>query len=146
MTPHPTCRFEWCPQGCRISWSRCAAASSGCPIDRQDFGDLLAAMNAKFCYPFDVNRFEGRSFDNHGAIEDVATGSAAGPVGAYLVEHERAEPDTPIVINQSRFLGRPSQMTVRVTGTSGAITAVSVAGEIAFVATGRLGRPAPPST
>jgi len=33
----------------------------------------------------DPDRPEGRTWDNRGVTEDVATGSAAGPVAAYLI-------------------------------------------------------------
>ena len=55
---------------------------------------------------------EGRTWDNAGAVEDVATGSAAGPAAAYLAAHGLAAEDESIVINQGRFLGRPSQIAV----------------------------------
>lgn len=107
-------------------------------IDHPDFGALLGSMDAKFSYPFDVERVEGRSFDNDGLVEDVATGSAAGPAGAYLVAHELAEPDGPIVVHQGRFVGRPSRMTVRVHRGGDAIDNVTVGGDVVYVATGRL--------
>ncbi len=110
-------------------------------VTHPNFGALLATFGARFCYPFDVERYEGRTFDNHGLIEDVATGSAAGPTGAYLVAHGRAPLGSAIVLNQGRFVGRPSRMTVRVTGTRQTIENVTVSGEVAFVAAGRLGDP-----
>ena len=77
-------------------------------------GDLerqLASVGAKFVYVFDPERREGRTWDNSGAVEDVATGSAAGPAAAYLAAHGLVG-DEPIVINQGRFLGRPSRIAV----------------------------------
>lgn len=47
-----------------------------------DLGQRLASVGAKFAYVFDPDRREGRSWDNAGAVEDVATGSAAGPAAA----------------------------------------------------------------
>jgi PhzF family phenazine biosynthesis protein len=114
-------------------------------ISHRDFGGLLQSLGARFCYSLDVDQIEGRTFDNHGLIEDVATGSAAGPAGAYLVTHGRAEPDTSIVLHQGRFLGRPSRMTIDVAGSREAIDNVSVAGDVAFVGAGRLGDPPRPS-
>ena len=35
--------------------------------------------------------FTGRTWDNFGLVEDIATGSAAGPVGAFLVKNKLAE-------------------------------------------------------
>ncbi|HSB56136.1 MAG TPA: PhzF family phenazine biosynthesis protein, partial [Gemmatimonadales bacterium] len=51
------------------------------------FEALLGSVGAKFVYVLDPARPEGRTWDNQGAVEDVATGSAAGPTGAYLVRH-----------------------------------------------------------
>ncbi|MGI8450521.1 MAG: PhzF family phenazine biosynthesis protein [Streptosporangiaceae bacterium] len=82
-----------------------------------DFGDRLASVGAKFAYVFDPDKREGRSWDNAGAVEDVATGSAAGPAAAFLAAHGLAAKDETIVISQGRFLGRPS--VIKVTPDSG---------------------------
>jgi PhzF family phenazine biosynthesis protein len=78
----------------------------------EDFGERLASVGAKFVYVFDPDEREGRSWDNAGAVEDVATGSAAGPAAAYLAAHGLAGEGEEIVINQGRFLGRPSVIAV----------------------------------
>jgi len=77
-----------------------------------DFEERLASVGAKFVYVFDPGTREGRSWDNAGAVEDVATGSAAGPAAAFLAAHGLAAPDETIVISQGRFLGRPSVIVV----------------------------------
>ena len=69
-------------------------------------------MGAKFAYVFDPDKREGRSWDNAGAVEDVATGSAAGPAAAFLAAHGLAAKEETVVISQGRFLGRPSMITV----------------------------------
>jgi PhzF family phenazine biosynthesis protein len=51
-------------------------------IIKPEFEKQLARFGAKFVYVFDVNRKEGRTWDNDGRVEDIATGSAAGPAGA----------------------------------------------------------------
>lgn len=79
-----------------------------------DLEERLAAVGAKFSYPLDVNTFEGRSWNNPGTCEDIATGSAAGPAGAYLVHHGLAKAEDSIIIRQGRFLDRPSEITVRI--------------------------------
>jgi trans-2,3-dihydro-3-hydroxyanthranilate isomerase len=56
-------------------------------IATPDFEAILAASGAKFVYVLDPAIPEGRTWDNTGRIEDVATGSAAGPAAAYLIEH-----------------------------------------------------------
>ncbi len=77
-----------------------------------DFEERLSSVGAKFVYVFDPDEREGRTWDNGGVVEDVATGSAAGPAAAYLAAHGLAAEDELIVINQGRFLGRPSQIAV----------------------------------
>ena len=49
-----------------------------------------------------------------GMIEDPATGSAAGSLGAYLVTHEFIEPGETLVITQGVEMGRPSEIRVQV--------------------------------
>lgn len=77
-----------------------------------DFEERLAQVGAKFVYVFDPDQREGRSWDNAGAVEDLATGSAAGPAAAFLTAHGLAAADQEIVISQGRFLGRPSVIAV----------------------------------
>ena len=77
-----------------------------------DFEQRLDSVGAKFVYVFDPATREGRSWDNAGAVEDVATGSAAGPAAAWLVAHGLAADGETIVVNQGRFLGRPSVIAV----------------------------------
>ena len=74
------------------------------------FEALLATVGAKFVYVLDVARREGRTWDNDGRVEDIATGSAAGPAAAYLVAHGLAVNDEVITLAQGRFLGRPSEL------------------------------------
>jgi trans-2,3-dihydro-3-hydroxyanthranilate isomerase len=78
-----------------------------------DFGERLASVGAKFVYVFDPGQREGRSWDNAGAVEDIATGSAAGPAAAFLAAHGLAGPGETIIISQGRFVGRPSTIGVR---------------------------------
>ena len=51
---------------------------------------------------------------DYGMREDAATGSAAGPLGAYLVKHRLAS--SPFVFEQGYEMGRPSKIHVRVEG------------------------------
>ena len=48
-------------------------------ITSRGFEALLAESGAKFVYVLDPTAPEGRTWDNAGRVEDVATGSAAGP-------------------------------------------------------------------
>jgi trans-2,3-dihydro-3-hydroxyanthranilate isomerase len=82
-------------------------------VDRE-LEPRLAAVGAKFAYLFDIDAHEGRTWDNAGAVEDIATGSSAGPVAGLLVRHGLADPGERIVLRQGRFAGRPSEMIAEV--------------------------------
>jgi PhzF family phenazine biosynthesis protein len=106
------------------------------------FEALLGRIGAKFVYVFAPHTREGRTWDNAGLVEDVATGSAAGPTAAYLVRYGLAQPETEILLAQGRFVGRPSQITARVAGSVEAITDVSVGGDVCMVGGGEILEPA----
>ena len=108
-------------------------------IVEADFEALLATVGAKFVYVFDVGNREGRTWDNFGRIEDVATGSAAGPAAAYLVAHGLAKIGEEIVLSQGRFVSRPSELYTNVRG--GSVLSVSVRGPVCFVGSGKLDLP-----
>lgn len=76
-----------------------------------------------------------------GVPEDPATGSAAGALGAYLVRYGLANPTggtATIDVTQGVEIGRPSRITVTVSGGPDAITAVKVGGEAVTVIEGSL--------
>ncbi len=98
----------------------------------------LAAHGAKFVYVFDPERREGRTWDNHGRTEDVATGSAAGPAGALLMLQGLAEAGSAFTLEQGRFIGRPSKIHVRIDRST---REIYVGGPVARVASGTLGAP-----
>jgi len=98
-----------------------------------DYEARLAPIGAKFVYIFDVNAVEGRTWDNAGQAEDVATGSAAGPVGAYLYKHKRFLPDQGILLRQGRFLGRDSEINIRQHAASGSML---VSGQVRLLVRG----------
>ncbi len=77
-------------------------------IRHREFHRFLGAFGAKFAYVFETDTLECRTWDNSGINEDVATGSAAGPLCAYLIRNGFAEPNEVIAISQGRFLNRPS--------------------------------------
>jgi PhzF family phenazine biosynthesis protein len=110
-------------------------------IAHRRFEQLLASVGGKFVYVLDPETREGRTWDNAGRVEDVATGSAAGPAGAYLTAHGFADPTAEIVINQGAFAGRPSQMSVRVRPDGDGGWHASVTGDVAPVGDGVLRRP-----
>ncbi|HEX9037657.1 MAG TPA: PhzF family phenazine biosynthesis protein [Ktedonobacterales bacterium] len=75
-----------------------------------------------------------------GIIEDAATGSAAGPLGAYLalrgVAPVGSDGRSRLVIAQGVEMGRPSEITVETRLSAGAVTGVRVGGTAVVVATG----------
>ena len=77
-----------------------------------DFESWLDRFGAKFVYVLDPTLREGRTWDNFGRVEDVATGSAAGPAAAYLFAHHAANRAEPLRLRQGRFCGRPSSIRV----------------------------------
>ena len=107
-------------------------------IMKPEFEKQLARFGAKFVYVFDVNRKEGRTWDNDGRVEDIATGSAAGPAGAYLVAHGLVSPAQTIEISQGRFVGRPSILFVVVQQDDQERICVKVAGDASLFARGQL--------
>jgi trans-2,3-dihydro-3-hydroxyanthranilate isomerase len=102
-------------------------------ISHPGFEQLLNVSGAKFVYVLDPARPEGRTWDNSGRVEDVATGSAAGPAAGYLLHHGVHPAGEPLLIHQGRFTGRPSTIEVR-PGPGGRLW---VGGPVAPVAAGR---------
>jgi PhzF family phenazine biosynthesis protein len=78
-----------------------------------DLPSMLDEIGADFVYVLDPDMPEGRTWDNRGVTEDVATGSAAGPAAAYLVRHGLRPADESFHVHQGRFVGRPSRIDVR---------------------------------
>jgi trans-2,3-dihydro-3-hydroxyanthranilate isomerase len=72
-----------------------------------------------------------------GIAEDPATGSANGPLGAYLVRHGVATGER-IISEQGYEMGRPSLLYVRVGGGRDRITSVHVGGRCAIAGGGWL--------
>jgi trans-2,3-dihydro-3-hydroxyanthranilate isomerase len=85
--------------------------------DGRALEQAVAASGDEGLYLFAVTD-EGataRMFDaGHGIGEDPATGSAAGPLGAYLAEHGLAGMPGSIVVRQGERVGRPSELHVEV--------------------------------
>lgn len=96
---------------------------------REDISHWLTKISAKFLYALDVERLEGRSFDNAGKSEDIATGSAAGPAAAYLWQHQLvARPQ--LSIQQGRFVHRPSEIKVSLDCVGRDIDNVAISGQV----------------
>ena len=105
---------------------------------RTNLAELLSRVNAQFTVLFDEAGLEIRHWNNDGIIEDVATGSAAGTIGAYRLKHRLTQGGQTFVLNQGRFTGRPSKLRVQPEGTSERPKNIKVGGDVAFVGRGTL--------
>jgi trans-2,3-dihydro-3-hydroxyanthranilate isomerase len=88
-------------------------------------------------------RAHARFFIGQNIGEDPATGSAAGPLGGYLVHHGAARVDPvdgvyKFVIEQGDFINRPSRIGLEVKGEPGKVEEVRVGGTSVVVARGTL--------
>lgn len=108
---------------------------------RGDLTELVTGAGAEFAVLFDDKRSEVRHWDNDGRLEDVATGSAAGTIGAYCLRHGLRSGDREFALHQGRFLGRPSVLRVLPKGTRDHIESVCVGGNVAFTGTGTIEMP-----
>jgi len=102
------------------------------------------------CYAFTRETIEvgearahARFFVGMGIGEDPATGSAAGPLGGYLVYHEATRVDPvdgvyKFLIEQGDFMNRPSRIGLEVKGGRGKVEEVRVSGSSVVVARGVL--------
>jgi len=100
----------------------------------RDFEACLARCGAKFVYVYNPETLECRTWDNLGIVEDVATGSAAGPLCASLVKNGRRPADELIRIRQGRFAGRPGIIEGRVDREFH----VTVRGDVSLFASGEI--------
>ena len=74
-----------------------------------------------------------------GVPEDPATGSAHGPLGAYLFTHGIFDfSDRSLVSEQGVEMGRPSKITVGIEADGDQITDVSVGGDCVEIGSGSL--------
>lgn len=109
---------------------------AGLSVNAMALTSLLTDVGAMGLYAFTDRRTERPDSDVHGRMfapgagvaEDPATGSAAGPLAAYLVRHGLAEVGRRIVVEQGFEIGRPSLMYARVGGTPEKITTLHVGG------------------
>jgi trans-2,3-dihydro-3-hydroxyanthranilate isomerase len=110
----------------------------------------FTSSGATGCYAFTRETIEigaarahARFFVGQNIGEDPATGSAAGPLGGYLVYHDATRVD-PIdgvykfVIEQGDFINRPSRIGLEVRGAPGSVEEVRVGGASVVVANGVL--------
>jgi trans-2,3-dihydro-3-hydroxyanthranilate isomerase len=103
---------------------------------------VLAAAGGEGCYvyateaadPADGADAYARFFNpTMGIVEDPATGTAAGPLAAFLVRHGDVPAGRPVLIQQGDATGRPSRLRIDVDGDRIRITGTGL-----VVATGQL--------
>jgi trans-2,3-dihydro-3-hydroxyanthranilate isomerase len=117
-----------------------AAARANAGAMEAYFGDAFHKAVYVFCPEGDATSdVRGRMFFlvNGAPLEDPATGSAAGPLGGYLV-NQRVCPPGRIRLQQGYEMGRPSDIVLDVTGAPDAIESVHVGGGVVKVAEGSL--------
>ena len=89
-----------------------------------------------------AGRVHSRMFAPHtsGIPEDPATGSASGPLGAYLVRHRlvNASGKVEIVSDQGVKMGRPSRLHIRGVARDGHLAEIEVGGSVVPLIEGRL--------
>ena len=75
-----------------------------------------------------------------GILEDAATGSASGPLGAYLIAHDLSVAAHQRTVRnlQGVKMGRPSWISITPVLKDGAITAMRVGGSAVVVGTGTI--------
>jgi PhzF family phenazine biosynthesis protein len=105
---------------------------------RNDLTMMLTDVGAQFAVLFDEATLEMRHWNNDGVMEDVATGSAAGCIGAYRLRHKLTEGNRAFLLQQGRFVGRPSLLRVLPEGASSDIRTVKVGGDVVLVGRGTL--------
>ncbi len=109
-----------------------------CKIQGPGLESLLDKHGAKFVYVFDEKTLEARTWDNLGKVEDVATGSAAGPLCAYLIKHKLFSINQEIAIKQGGFVGRPSILKTWMVAEEEDKGEIMLEGEVAFLAEGKI--------
>jgi PhzF family phenazine biosynthesis protein len=104
----------------------------------RDIAGLANQSGAQFAVLLDNDGLEIRHWSNDGLLEDVATGSAAGTIGAYRRRHQQVSLGTSFVLRQGRFAGRPSTLHVHCQAADDAGVSVLVGGDIAIVGHGAI--------
>jgi trans-2,3-dihydro-3-hydroxyanthranilate isomerase len=76
---------------------------------------LSTSASVAYCFALESNAHAfARGMLPWGIIEDPATGSAGGSLGAYLVRHGKLRPTDTLAITQGVEMGRPSEIRVEI--------------------------------
>ena len=98
-----------------------------------DLEEKIRAIGAMFVGILEIPTLSIRTWDNLGLVEDIATGSLAGPSGAYLVKKGFQKSNSLISLKQGENLGRPSRLDVKVTTASVELGDIYVSGNVCKV-------------
>jgi PhzF family phenazine biosynthesis protein len=101
-----------------------------------DITELVQDAGAQFAVLLDEAALEVRHWNNDGIIEDIATGSAAGTIGAYRLRHGLVRSGETFTLHQGQYTGRPSTLRVQPEGAADRVETVRVGGDVAFVGHG----------
>ena len=108
-------------------------------VDPAQLVAIARPLGCEGCYVFTLESDSPKAvararafFPGIGIVEDAATGSAAGPLGAYLVAHGRVASGA-FTVRQGVEMGRPSLIEVRADGAS-----IAVGGMCVIVGEGEL--------
>jgi trans-2,3-dihydro-3-hydroxyanthranilate isomerase len=115
-----------------------AAAIGRATVSPNEMQARLNEFGADFAYILDPVGRQGRTWNNDGILEDVATGSAAGCVAAYLLHNGLARSGETVELHQGQYVGRPSVLRIHAFGDRSGVHRVTVEGSVSVVATGKL--------
>jgi trans-2,3-dihydro-3-hydroxyanthranilate isomerase len=110
------------------------AAKIGSPGLRE----LLHRFGAQFIGLLDIEGRRIRTGANDGSVEDIATGSLAGPACAFLVSHGLAQPDSVVRFSQGSNLFRNSELYAELRTCEDHSMDVFVSGSVCKIASGIL--------
>ncbi len=115
-----------------------------CRINAQLLADVYLKHGAIGCYVFSFEAIEKESkiharffAPDDGISEDAATGSAAGALSGYLLQHGAFEAGK-FTIEQGDFMNRPSRIFAEVSGEKGNVKKVKIGGSSVIVAKGEV--------
>jgi trans-2,3-dihydro-3-hydroxyanthranilate isomerase len=135
---HPELPLQVVSTGLRYLIVPVASGALGRARIQRDITPMLSGIDAQFAVLFDEAALEIRHWNNDGIVEDVATGSAAGTIGAYRLRHGLARGGETFILHQGQYVGRPSALRVQPEGTAKSIRTVKVGGDVALVGGGTL--------
>jgi trans-2,3-dihydro-3-hydroxyanthranilate isomerase len=142
LAPQLPVQFASTGLRCLVLPLRSTAALDRCKVDHREYERWLTEVGPGNLCAFTVGSADPdcalsmRVFvDDTGFAEDPATGSAAGNLSGYLVEHRVLGPEVRAVASQGDQMGRPSRLHLQAWWDEGRIR-IRVGGEVVSVARG----------